>query len=245
MIFRQFLKPETGCASYILGCGGKGMCIVVDPHPDLIPQYLEVSEKTGMRIIAVIDTHIHADHISGNRELAAHAGAKLYLHETAKTNFDYTPLKDGDTVQAGNVEVTVIHTPGHTPESISLLVTDKTRSSEPWFLLSGDTIFSGDAGRPDLISEGGANQIYDSIFDKLLTLPDYLEIYPAHFSGSVCGRRLSGKAASTIGFEKRFNKALQYADKNEFVNKLLTNVPPKPENMLAIVQKNKGEAGEN
>ncbi len=245
MIFRQFLKPETGCASYVLGCAGKGTCAVVDPHPDLISQYLEVSERTGMRINAIIDSHIHADHISGNRELAAHTGAKLYLHESARTNFEFTSLKDGEEIVVGNVVIKTIHTPGHTPESIALLVTDKTRSPEPWFLLSGDTLFSGDAGRPDLVSQDGAEAIYDSIFNKLLTLPDYIEVYGSHFSGSVCGRGLSGKPMSTIGFEKRFNKALQHKEKAQFVAKLLENVPPKPENIMAIVSKNKGEAGEN
>jgi len=244
MIFRQYLKTETGCASYLLGCGGKGVCAVVDPHPDFIDRYLEAAEKGGMRVAAVIDTHVHADHVSANRELAARTGAPLYLHESARTHFDFVPLKDGDAIPVGNVEIRVLHTPGHTPESISLLVTDRSRSEEPWFILTGDTLFSGDAGRPDLISEDGAETIYHSLFDKLLKLPDHLEIYPAHFSGSVCGRGLSGKPVSTLGFEKRFNRALQNREKSEFVRRLLEEVPAKPENMAAIVRRNKGEPGE-
>ncbi|MBI4716012.1 MAG: MBL fold metallo-hydrolase [Nitrospirae bacterium] len=244
MIFRQYLKTESGCASYLLGCGGKGVCAVVDPHPDFIPQYLEAAEKGGMRIAAVIDTHVHADHVSANRELAARTGGLLYLHESARTHFTFVPVKEGDTIPVGNVEIRVIHTPGHTPESISLLVTDRSRSEEPWFLLTGDTLFSGDAGRPDLVSADGAETIYNSLFDKLLKLPDHLEIYPAHFSGSVCGRGLSGKPVSTLGFEKRFNRALQTREKKEFVRRLLEEVPAKPENMAAIVRRNLGEPGE-
>ena len=158
----------------------------------------------------MLDTHIQADHLSGGRRLAQLTGAKYCLHESADVSFYFNSVKDNQDLDLGNVAIRVLHTPGHTPESISLLVTDKTRGPEPWFLLTGDTLFVGAVGRPDLPgnAEENAAQLYDSLHGKILALPGALEIYPAHFSGSVCGSGLSGKASSTLAFEKRWNPAL-------------------------------------
>lgn len=239
MIFRQIVRPQTGCASYVAGCGGKGFCAVIDPLPDFIDDYLEISERTGMRITHVLDTHVHADHLSGARRLAELTGADYCLYENAGARYNFTPVGDGREIELGNVKLTILHTPGHTPESMTVLVTDRTRAREPWFALTGDTLFVGDAGRPDLVSEEGVRDLYRSL-GRLTQLPDGLEIYPAHFSGSVCGRKLSGKPMSTLGFEKRYNAALQPRSEEEFVRFMLTDVPPKPEDFVAIRRTNLG-----
>ncbi len=192
-----------------------------------------------MRIEAIIATHVHADHRSGERELAAKTGAPIYFHRSADVDFPFTPLDDGSEISLGNVVVRALHTPGHTPESQSLLVTDRTRSDEPWMVLTGDTLFVGDVGRPDLGGKGAACQLYDSLHTKLLSLPDYVEVYPAHISGSPCGRAMSGKPASTIGFERRFNDALQHHDKDQFVAALSAGLPPKPAGFLQMIATNR------
>lgn len=232
MIFRQILRPETGCATYLLGCLSKECCAVVDPLPDLLKQYLGIAAEAGVRITHVIDTHVHADHVSGARELAERAGALLCLHEAAEVSFPFTPLHDGQVLAIGNDTLEVLHTPGHTPESICLVAVDYTRGNAPWLVLTGDTLFVGDAGRPDLHGEeaarGLAEQLYDSLFHKLLRLPDWVEVYPGHFSGSMCGRGLSAKPSSTIGYERLFNPALQSRSSAEFVAFMLAGLPPQP-----------------
>lgn len=232
MIFRQILRPETGCASYLLGCLGKECCTVVDPLPDLLEQYLGIAAGAGLRITHVIDTHVHADHVSGARELAERAGALLCLHEAAEVSFPFTPLRDGQRLEIGNDTLEVLHTPGHTPESICLVAVDHTRSDAPWLVLTGDTLFVGDAGRPDLHGEQAARelaeQLYGSLFQKLLRLPDWVEVYPGHFSGSMCGRGLSAKPSSTIGYERLCNPALQPRAPAEFVAFMLAGLPPPP-----------------
>ena len=209
MILRQFLHLDPVAASYLLGCGGKASGAVVDPIGDIAP-YLAAAAATGMRILYVIDTHIHADHVSSGRALAEAAGAKYVLFAGANADFDFHGVADGDVLELGNVTLTVMHTPGHTPEHISLLVTDRTRADEPWFVLTGHTLMVGDMGRTELAStaEDGARAMFGSV-EKLKALPDYLEVLPGAFSGSVCGRSLSGKPSSTIGFERRFNKAFK------------------------------------
>jgi glyoxylase-like metal-dependent hydrolase (beta-lactamase superfamily II) len=218
---------------------------VVDPQLDITP-YLEAAERSKMRIRYIVETHVQADHLSGCRELAARTGATICFHESAPVAFPCQKLKDGDVLDLGNVQATVLHTPGHSPDSISLLVTDKTRGPEPWFVLTGDTLFVGDAGRPDLHGEGAsrrlAGQLYDSLFQKLLTLPDAIEVYPTHFSGSACGRNMSGKPHSTIGFERRFNLALQPRSREDFVEFMLANLPPQPPEFAINRQKNLGSA---
>lgn len=193
-----------------------------------------------MAIEAIVNTHVHADHRSGERELAARTGAPIYFHRSADVNFPFTPLDDGDEISLGNVIVRALHTPGHTPESISLVVTDLTRGHEPWMVLTGDTLFVGDVGRPDFGGPDAARTLFASLHDKLLALPDHVEVYPAHISGSPCGRAMSGKPASTIGFERRFNLALQYRDPDSFARALFEDVPPKPNGFVETIAANRG-----
>jgi hydroxyacylglutathione hydrolase len=195
-----------------------------------------------MKITHVIDTHIQADHLSGGRILAAKTGAPYCLHEAANVAFDFNPLIDGKEIDLGNVAVQILHTPGHTPESICLLVTDKTRGLEPWFLLTGDTLFIGTVGRPDLPgnTEASARELYHSLQRKILSLPDYIEIYPTHFSGSVCGKGMSGKPASTLAFEKRFNSLLSLTCEDDFVASVSIDLPPKPAGMIETIRRNQG-----
>src|SRR6059036_3784854 len=186
-----------------------------------------------MRITHIFETHEQADHLSGARTLAAATGAPVLLHELADARFPHVSLADDQELEMGNVKITVLHTPGHTPEGVSLVVTDHTRAAEPWFVLTGDTLFSGGVGRPDLIGAGSeamvAEQLHDSLHSKIMTLPDHLEIFPAHFGGAACGKGLSGKPGSTIGFERRFNPALQARSRAEFVDFVLADLPPQPE----------------
>jgi hydroxyacylglutathione hydrolase len=190
---------------------------------------LAAAEEIGMRIHYVIDTHLHADHISAGRELAKAAGAEYVLFVDANAAFPFRGVRDGDVLELGNVSIQVLHTPGHTPEHISLLVTDRTRSEEPWFVLTGHTLMAGDLGRTELAtsSEEGARALFRSA-QRLKTLPDYLEVLPGAYSGSVCGRSLSGKPISTIGFEKRHNKAFRIDDEEAFVRAMAADVPPAP-----------------
>ena len=240
MIFRPFCYFDLGCAAYLFGCGTLGRCAVVDARADDIDTYLSFADAKGMRITHVMDTHVHADHRSGGLELARRAGARYCVHESADLRVPFTPLTDGEGIELGNTRVTVLHTPGHSPESVCLLVTDLKRGPEPWFVLTGDTLFVGAVGRPDL--PGGAREnaaaLYDSLHQKLLTLPDEVEIYPGHFSGSVCGTGLSGKPMSTIAFERRWNPALSL-DRQAFID-ALANVPPKPADMERILAFNRG-----
>ena len=204
---------------------------MVDPQQDIEP-YVEAAAQKNMRITHIFETHVQADHASGARRLATVTGAPILVHESAPVEFLHVDLQDGEEHDLGNVRVTVLHTPGHTPDGVSLLVTDKTRGPEPWFVLTGDTLFAGGVGRPDLLGEGAeaalAEQLYESLHTKLLTLPDHIEVYPAHFSGAACGKGLSGKPGTTIGFERRFNPALQFASKVEFVQWVLADLPPQP-----------------
>jgi glyoxylase-like metal-dependent hydrolase (beta-lactamase superfamily II) len=216
---------------------------VVDPQQD-IAAYLEVAKATGIQIRYVIDTHVHADHISGGRRLAKATGAEYVLHANAGASYNFRGVREGDVLELGNVLIQVLHTPGHTPEHISLLVTDKTRGPEPWFVLTGHTLMVGDLGRTELASgaEEGARGLFESV-RKLKALPDYLEVYPGAFAGSVCGRSLSGKPSSTIGFERRFNKAFQLDDRDAFVQFMLQNIPAPPPRAEEIRAVNSGLRG--
>jgi glyoxylase-like metal-dependent hydrolase (beta-lactamase superfamily II) len=229
MIFRQFLHTTPIGASYLFGCGGQGQCVVVDPVQD-IAAYLDGSQETGMRIKHVIDSHVHADHRSGGRALAEASDATYLVHESVD-GAQVTGLKDGQELTVGNVRIHVLHTPGHTPEHVSLLVTDRTRGSEPWFVLTGHTLMVGDMGRTELATsaEVGANALFESAA-RLLALPDHVEVWPGAFAGSVCGRRLSGKPSSTIGFERRFNRAFATEHRNAFVQLMLADIPERPAN---------------
>lgn len=228
MILRQYLHFDPVGASYLFGCAGRASAAVVDPVGDIAP-YLGAAQETGMRIRYVIDTHLHADHVSSARALAEAAGADYVLHQGAKVAFPFRGARDGEELELGNVTITVLHTPGHTPEHISMLVTDRTRSDEPWFVLTGHTLMVGDLGRTELATsaEDGARALFASV-QRLKALPDYLEVLPGAFSGSVCGRSLSGKPVSTIGFEKRHNKAFRIDDEQEFVRAMTAEIPPPP-----------------
>ena len=240
MILRQFLHRDPVAASYLFGCAGHAAAAVVDPIGDTAP-YLRAAEETAMRIRYVIDTHLHADHLSAGRSLAQAAGAEYVLFAEAKVSYPFRGVRDGDVLELGNVSIRVLHTPGHTPEHISLLVTDRTRTDEPWFVLTGHTLMVGDLGRTELATsaEDGARALYRSV-QRLKTLPDYLEVLPGAYSGSVCGRSLSGKPTSTIGFEKRHNKAFRIDDENDFVRLMLADVPPAPPKAARVRAANSG-----
>ncbi len=242
MIFKPHYHFETGCAAYLFGCGGLGRCAVVDAHEADVDAHLEFAAAKGMRITHVIDTHVHADHISGGPLLAKRAGAVYCLHASADVALTFEPLTDGQELELGNTRVKVLHTPGHTPESLCLVVTDLRRGEDPWFVLTGDTLFVGAVGRPDLPGRAreNAGELHDSIHQKLLTLPDQLEVYPGHFSGSLCGAGMSGKPSSTIGFEKRWSPLLSKG-REEFIEAVF-DVPPKPEAMAMTLRLNQGRA---
>lgn len=242
MILRQFLHADPVAASYLFGCGGQSAGAVVDPVGD-IELYLKAAEMTGMRILFVIDTHLHADHISSGRELAKASGAEYVLFADADVNFPFKGVRDGDLLELGNVVIRVLHTPGHTPEHISLVVTDRTRSQDPWFILTGHTLMVGDLGRTELATNAdeGARILYRTA-QALKDLPDYLEVLPGAYSGSVCGRSLSGKPTSTIGFEKRNNKALLIDNEDEFVRIMVADIPLPPIGAAAIRAANSGRS---
>jgi len=245
MFFRQLLNDETACASYVLGCKTHSAFAVVDPHVSLVGAYVALAEEQGATITAVFDTHVQADHVSGMPELVARTGATPYLPAGAGVDFEHHALADGEVVRLGNTEVQAIATPGHALAHHAYLVTDHTRGDDPWLVLTGDALLVGDAGRPDLHAHGDhtadsmARSLYRSITDRLLTLPDHVLLYPSHYSGSVCGRGLSANPASTIGFERRQNPALAHADEDAFVEALLQDIPPAPEQQAATVAANR------
>ncbi len=240
MIFQQILNEESGCLSYLIGCGEAGRALVVDPGRDRVPEYLRLAAKKGLTISHILETHTHADHISGNRDLAEAVRAPILVHRAAGVAFAHEDLSDGDEIRIGTVRFKVAHTPGHTPDSISLLVTDLSRGEAPWFVLTGDLLFVGSVGRPDLGGARAAEDAWESLHRVLLPLEDSVEVYPAHGAGSACGRAMSSKSGSTIGFERRFNPALQFLDRAAFVDFIMRDLPPKPPSFEKIVNKNKG-----
>jgi glyoxylase-like metal-dependent hydrolase (beta-lactamase superfamily II) len=243
--FRQLLNDETACASYLLGCKTHSQFAVVDPHVDLVDQYIALAEGQAMPIVAVFETHLQADHVSGLPELVSRTGATAYVPEGAGVEFEHHALGDREVVTLGNTELQAIATPGHAVAHHAYLVTDRTRAEEPWLVLSGDALLAGDAGRPDLHAHGEhtvesmARTLYRSLTERLLVLPDHVLLYPAHYSGSVCGRGLSANPATTIGFERRYNPALQHDSEDAFVRALTSEIPPAPEQQAAIVQANR------
>jgi len=241
MIFRPFYRFETGCAAYLVGCGTLGQCAVVDIREEDVEAAAAFAASKHMRITHVIDTHVHADHRSGGFALAHTTGARYCLHQASQVRRPFEALQDGQVIQLGNTSLEVMHTPGHSPESICLLATDARRGPNPWFVLTGDTLFVGSVGRPDLRGRAreSAEALYESLHTRLLLLPDDLEIYPAHFSGSLCGTGLSGKPSSTIGFERHWNSMLTL-DRLEFVAQL-ADVPPEPEDIVRILEFNRGD----
>ena len=245
VFFRQLLNDESACASYLFGCKTHSQFAVVEPHVDLVDEYVALAEAQGARITAVLDTHVQADHVSGLPELVERTRATAYLPEGAGIEFDHRALADGDLVKLGYTELEAIATPGHAHAHHAYLVTDRTRGDEPWFVLTGDALLVADAGRPDLHAHGDhtveqmARTLYRSLTGRLLALPDHLVLYPSHYSGSVCGRGLSANPISTIGFERRHNRALQFDSEDAFVAALTRDIPPAPEQQAAIVAANR------
>jgi len=239
MFFKQLATKEASL-SYLFGCGSLGKAVAVDVVAGDEDWFMAQAKAQNVTITHVIETHVHADHYSGGRKLAEQTGANYCLHSNAQVKFPFEALNDGDVIEVGNVHVKVLHTPGHTMDSISLAVSDNRRSEEAWFLITGDTLFVGSIGRPDLAGRETemAGMLFDTLHNKLLTYPDTTEIYPAHQAGSVCGAGISGKPVSTLGFEKRFNPMLKVTDKDEFIHALTTEIPPRPAEMDRIVDAN-------
>jgi hydroxyacylglutathione hydrolase len=243
MLLERIYDEDLAQASYVIGCQAKGEALVVDPRRDL-EVYLEIAEKNDMRIVGVTETHIHADYLSGTRELAAATGAQMYVSDEGGPDWTYSSefdgavrMKDGHEIKLGNITVKAVHTPGHTPEHMSFLITDGAQSSDPGFMLTGDFVFVGDLGRPDLLDEaagfvdtrfGGAKDLFASLRDRFLTLPDYVQVHPAHGSGSACGKALGAIPSSTVGYERNFSWWSEYLrndDEQGFVDELLSGQP--------------------
>ncbi len=241
MFFRQIATTEASL-SYFFGCATVGKAVAVDVVAGDEQRFIDEAKKANVSIAYVIDTHVHADHYSGGRKLAQVAAAPYCLHESNRgcVRFDFLPLTDGQVLDVGNVKVKVLHTPGHTPDSVCLLVTDLRRGEAPWFVVTGDTLFVGAVGRPDLMGREAemAAQLHETLHAKLLSLPDEIEIFPGHQAGSACGVGLSGKPSSTLGFEKRWNPLLS-KEREAFVA-AVSEVPPKPAEMERMLLVNRG-----
>jgi hydroxyacylglutathione hydrolase len=243
MILRPFLVQETACASYLFGCTTHGKLAVVDPHASLVEEYLSAAERIGSPIVAVFETHIQADHISGLPELVARTSSMAHLPAEAGVAFEHEAVRDGDRVELGNTVVTAIATPGHAPAHLAYTVADRRRGDEePWLVFSGDSLLIGDVGRPDLHVAGDARgqaQLLHASLERLLELPDHVVLYPSHYGGSVCGRGLSGNPFSSIGFERTHNPALTLADPEDFADALLADLPSRPVEQERIVAANR------
>jgi hydroxyacylglutathione hydrolase len=242
MYLQQFFTEGLGCASYLVGCEAAGVAAVVDPDRD-VKRYLDAAAARDLQITHIIETHLHADHVSGNTDLAAATGASINIHEAAGASFAHESLKADDMLELGNVRIQVLHTPGHTPESISLVISDRTRSTEPWIILTGDTLFVGDVGRPDLVGADAARelagQLHHSLFEELLKLDDSLLVYPGHGAGSLCGRSIGSMPSTSLGFERRFNPALSVDDRDAFIEYMTNSLPEQPGNHTSIKAMNR------
>jgi hydroxyacylglutathione hydrolase len=240
VIFRQFVDDGLGCASYLIGDGDTGEAVVVDPAY-AVEQYLDEASRQEVRLTSVLETHTHADHLSGHGRLALEHGCTVRVHRAAGAEYAHDPLEDGTTVDVGAVRLRTIHTPGHRPEHCAFAVSDRHRSDEPWLVLTGDSLFVGDAARPDLAIEAraGAEGLFHSL-RRLAELPDGVEVYPGHVAGSLCGAGMSSKASSTIGFERRFNQAMSIQNEDEFVEASAGGLQLRPPNMERIVDLNRG-----
>lgn len=242
MYTKQFFVEGLGCASYIVGCEAEGVAAVIDPDRN-VQKYLDAAADRGLKITHIIETHLHADHVSGNTDLASRTGADIYLHEASGAEFEHKSLHDGDILPLGNIRLKVVHTPGHTPESITLLIADTTRAEEPWLALTGDTLFVGDIGRPDLVGAEAANglatDMYTSLFQKLLPLEDGLLVYPGHGAGSLCGKSIGSMRSTTLGYERKHNVALAPRELDEFVTFATSDLPEQPGNHKRIKSLNR------
>lgn len=243
MYFNQIAVEGLGCLSYVIGCPAAKACMVVDPKRD-IQDYLDIAREEGMRITHVVNTHLHADHISGDQELRNATGADIYINGNGVTvDYEHKELDEGMVFELGAAKVEVLHTPGHTPNSISLLVTDKVRSAEPQMILTGDLLFVGDVGRPDLpgaeILDEQVQNLYSSLYEKLADFPDHLEVFPAHGQGSLCGRGMSAKKSSTLGYERRANPMLQFSSFEDFRDDVTSAFPTRPKSFTHIIGTNR------
>jgi hydroxyacylglutathione hydrolase len=240
VLFRQFVDDDLGCASYLIGDTESGEALVVDPAFAIEP-YLEEAARQRVRITRVLETHTHADHVSGHGRFALEQSATVLIHRAAEPEFVFEPLDDGMTIELGPVAVGVMHTPGHRPEHCCFTVTDRARGDDPWLVLTGDSLLVGDAARPDLAvaAQEGAEGMFHSL-RRLAELSDGVEIYPGHVAGSLCGAGVSSKPSSTIGFERRFNSALRFSDVHDYVAEVVARKAPRPANMERIVQLNCG-----
>jgi hydroxyacylglutathione hydrolase len=243
MLFRPFLYEETACASYLFGCLTCSELAVVDPHAELVNAYQEAAQRAGAPIVAVFETHVQADHVSGLPALVQATGATAYLPEDVGVDFPHNALADGQKIQLGNTLVQALATPGHAPAHLAYLISDRRRGTEePWLVFTGDSLLVGDVGRPDLHASGdpasSAREQYRSI-TRLLELSEHVLVYPSHYGGSVCGRALSANPFSTIGFERAHNQAVAKRDEESFVHALLLDVPPPPADQDAIVAANR------
>jgi hydroxyacylglutathione hydrolase len=243
MYFEQFYLGCLAHASYMIG--SEGEALVVDPQRD-VELYLKAAEEHGLKIRHVFETHLHADFVSGHRELAARTGARIYIGRQAGARFPHVPVQDGFELKMGRCKVEIRETPGHTPESVCLVITDLEKSDRPWAVLTGDTLFIGDVGRPDLSQshtpEQLAGMMYDSLHEKLMRLPNEVLVYPAHGAGSLCGRNMRAERSSTIGTERLTNYALQIRTREEFVRQMTSNLPSRPEYFQQDAEINRGGA---
>jgi glyoxylase-like metal-dependent hydrolase (beta-lactamase superfamily II)/rhodanese-related sulfurtransferase len=239
VLFKQFVDDDLGCASYLIGDEQAGVAVVVDPAY-AIEQYVDECERRSLELIALLETHTHADHVSGHGRLALEHGVPVHVHAAAESAFPHEPLADGTDINVGDVVLRTIHTPGHRPEHCAFAVIDRSRADEPWLVLTGDSLFVGDTARPDLAVEAldGAEGLFHSL-QRLVELGDGVEVYPGHVAGSLCGAAMSSKASTTIGFERRFNPALG-GTHDEFLATATGPQPPRPPNMEAIVELNRG-----
>ena len=245
MLFRQILHEDLSCASYLVGDTGAGVAAVIDPQWAIEP-YLRLSRLHGVRIEHVLETHNHADHVSGHGRLARATGATIHIHELADAEYPHESFTDGWKLSLGDVEIEALHTPGHRPEHTSFLLRDADRGGDPWAVLTGDSLFVGDVARPDLAIEKreGAAGIYRSLHERLLSLPDDVEVWPGHLGGSSCGSAgIDHKSTSTIGFEREHNRALRFATEGEFVEDAIATLGAPPPNVEHIVALNRGPAG--
>ena len=243
MILRPFLFSPTSCASYLFGCTSKGRLAVVDPHVELVESYLEAADEIGAPIVAVLETHVQADHVSGLPALVERTGATPYLPAGSGVEFDHEAVADGDVIELGNTRARALATPGHAPAHMAYVVSDLRRGTlDPWLVFTGDSLLVGDVGRPDLHASGDptplARALHTSLH-RLLELPDDVVVYPSHYGGSVCGRGLSGNPFSSIGYERRHNRALRHEDVELFVQDVLRDVPPPPAHQAEIVAANR------
>jgi hydroxyacylglutathione hydrolase len=242
MLFRQIIHEDLGCASYFIGDASSGIAAVVDPQWDIRP-YLRLSRLHGVRIAHVLETHNHADHVSGHGRLARATGAVIHIHELADPGYAHTGLRDGSKLQLGSVDVEALHTPGHRPEHTAFLLRDLARGEEPWAILTGDSLFVGDVARPDLAvePEQGARDIHRSLTEKIFALPDTVEVWPGHLGGSLCGGSgLDHKTSSTVGYERERNRFSEFDSVDEFVRDAVAGVASKPPNVEQIVALNRG-----